>query len=169
MSLVETGGATVDSAAADAALERVAIATSAPSFIAFLAGDVEPLFHAIAQQNFDDEGTRDSGWDDLKDSTVARRELYGFPPAHPINHRTGDLESYVLEPGIIADEGKWATWLWPGASRDYALDKKYRTAQLGMKGTVPRPIVEVNEEDFATIQEALHDHVLTILEGGADE
>lgn len=157
----------VNSAQVDELLDNMELALSPAAFIAFLAGEVEPLFQEIARENFDAEGTRNDPWPELAYNTQRRRQELGFGPAHPINIRTGHLEDYILSNGVITELEGGAEWVWPRPTSDAELSKKFKTAQRGdgRSNTPERPIVEASEQDFLTVITLLEDQIISHLTG----
>lgn len=138
----------------DTALNPVAIA-------GFLTGVVEPYVHERAEARFADEGDDVVGpWQPLKPATVAIRQAQGYGGAHPINVRTGELESYITEgPGNTLVHPFGATLTMPGQPATGDLADKVRTAQEGDTRTVARPVMGLNEQDLAFVLLALARHV----------
>ena len=82
-----------------------------------------------------------------------RSQNYG--PAHPINHRTGELEAYITgSPHLLEVTPYGASLTMPGTEPTGELKRKVRVAQAGDPGsatnglTPPRPVIGVNEKDL---------------------
>lgn len=149
--------AVVDSASLDLLLNHFQVALSSQSLATFLGTEVHPWLTHRAQQRFHAEGDDASGkWADLKPFTQFMRAQAGFPPDHPINHQTGQLEAYITGGGIpdARPLAFGARMDFPGRSApgagDPLINKKMRTAQLGNKKppTVARPVLAMDENDL---------------------
>lgn len=148
----------VDSVEARRALERGEEAVSSTFFIAFLRTKVVNYLKMRVESRFRAEGDDASGkWLPLQASTVKIRQSEGFPGAHPINVRTGDMQRVTHDSnGEIFDEGYSSTLVWPGEIDSGAIADKYRVAQAGgrqegRRDTPPRPIVALGERDVRDI------------------
>lgn len=97
-----------DASAMEYYLQGYRQALGAPAISAVLQNRVDPLLRGWAQEAFDTE-TDPTGrkWTPLKNVTnVNFRIPMGFPPAHPINERTGELrEAYTQEGEIVVIPG----------------------------------------------------------------
>jgi len=145
----------------DTALNPVAIG-------AFLGGVVGPFLEGRARSRFANEGDDAVGkWAPLQQTTVDIRESQGYGGAHPINHRTGELEEFITGSGNYTTVHPWgATLQFPGASPIGEMEEKVRTAQMGKsaqyKGgsdTVPRPVLGLSETDLVYVMSALALHI----------
>lgn len=120
----------------------------------FLAFHVEPWLRMRTENRFAQEGDEVVGtWQPLERATEAIRASQGFPPAHPINHRTGRMEYFLVNtPGDVKATGLGAQVTYPRPGANGQMDK-IATAQMG-KGfpkTPPRPVLGVNENDATYI------------------
>jgi hypothetical protein len=152
-----------DSRQVEQMLDRMNSAISPIGLMSFLGVKVDPYLRSRMEARFADEGDDVTGaWAPLKQVTQDIRAHQGFPPAHPINRRTGELEQYITASanflGPIGDQG--AILRLPGdppASK--SLKKKVTTAQKGDNRTVARPVLGMNEKDLAFVLGALAFHV----------
>lgn len=131
--------------ALDTALNPAAIA-------GFLSGVIEPYIQGRAKDRFAQEGDDAVGaWEPLKPATHAIRAQQGYPPDHPINRRTGQLEDYITNsPGRLTVHALGATLTMPGSPPTGELRDKVVTAQQGRDNprTVARPVMGLNETDL---------------------
>lgn len=106
--------------------------------------------------NFEREGR--PRWAPLSEKTIKERERMGFPGAHPILKRTGDLFSEVVEKShsshieLVRDRINYIELEMGGSSG------KYRGHQFG-KAKQPLPqriMVAIQDEDIKWIEESLH-------------
>lgn len=139
--------------ALDTALNPVAIA-------AFLGADVDPYIRTRARQRFRDEGDDVSGkWAPLHEATWQwRSNIPGISPEHPINRRTGELETYITEsPHNLNYHTVGATLIMPGKKPSGELKDKVTTAQSGRAdpNTQPRPVIGMNERDLTAVMTML--------------
>lgn len=134
-----------------------------PALALWLDTRIEPYLRARAENRFAVEGDTASGkWAPLLPSTELIRIAQGYPPAHPINKRTGALEAYITKtPGKALPFGYGAALRFPGKrptnSPKNPLRDKVAVAQTGGTGarnrraTVPRPVLAMNENDLEYI------------------
>lgn len=126
---------------------------------AFMTQSVVPYLRERAEQRFLGEGDDASGmWAPLSETTVHIRESSGYPGAHPINVRTGELEDYITQgAGTVTVEGSGSTALkYPQASTPGGIKgKKLRRAQVGDSRTPARPVLAVNETDLMFVTQQL--------------
>lgn len=111
-----------------------------------------------ANQRFASEGDDAVGpWAPLKTATETIRASLGYPPAHPINVRTHDLQNFLSgAPGNVVGAGTWQ-FDWPGDAPSGELEDKMQTAQLGRvtPNTVPRPVIGLGVTDYNEIMDSL--------------
>lgn len=111
-----------------------------------------------AANRFASEGDDASGpWAPLTPGTEAIRTRRHFPPAHPINIRTHDLQRFILgAAGNVIGAGTWQ-FQWPGDPPSGDLVDKMQTAQSGSVNprTVPRPVVALGVQDYNEILDSL--------------
>lgn len=121
----------------------------------FMMEQMTPYLEGRAATRFTSEGDDVVGsWAPLKPATEAIRQSKGFPPSHPINKRTGQLEDFILHGGkdfeTTADA---ATMFMPGYGTGVSSDlmDKLTTAQMGKSypSTVARPVIGLDETDLA--------------------
>lgn len=126
-----------------------------PAVGAWLTAEVQPYLQERLKQRFDAEGDDVVGkWVPLTAATEAIRTSQGFPAAHPINDRTGELRNYLLNtPGAVNMSPAGATLTMPGTPASGELADKLKTAQSGRDNplTVPRPVLGMNEADLAAV------------------
>lgn len=119
----------------------------------FLGQVIDPYLHSRAEGRFLSEGDDAVGkWVPLSHATQAIRAQQGYGSAHPINHRTGELEDYITgTPGAAHPHALGATLTFPGNPPKGELKTKVETAQRGKTSpqTPPRPVLAVNEKDLA--------------------
>lgn len=127
-----------------------------------LVGRVYPLLQGRARARFASEGDDVSGaWAELRPYTQKERAKGGFGPRGPINVRTGQLRSHVIDRPPDADPNTLGGTLWfPKRGGVGKAIEKVRVAQSGSKKprTPPRPVLGVNEQDMELImlQAAYH-------------
>jgi hypothetical protein len=154
----------VDSSEVTALLSRLNTALDPVAMGAWLGVKIGPYIRQRAAARFAGEGDDVVGaWAPLEESTWAFREKQHFPPRHPINKRTGELEDYILNGGEdIRVSTLTATLIMPGdppGNKEF-LDK-VKTAQMGRDypKTVKRPVMGMNENDLLFVLEALSLHI----------
>lgn len=130
------------------------------SFALFLETVAHPIILKRAQDRFAREGDDASGkWGALSDVTARFREWQGVPGYHPINKRTGNLESWLMSANPDVDMTmSGAEYIWPGDMPNSDLTtEKFETAQLGKSkpATEARPVVAANVNDLRLIYDAL--------------
>lgn len=137
-------------------LAIVELKLSPPALAGFLKSHVEPILEKRAAQRFASEGDAASGkWAALSPVTEHFRQTSGFPPSHPINRRTGELEDYITGAGGDAMPlGLGAELVWPKPPAGLVA-RKIKRAQVGDKRTPARPVMAVDEEDMVATQTAL--------------
>lgn len=151
-----------DSVSVEEVLRNLESTFESASLADFLRNEATSHLRARARSRFSSEGDDATGkWLPLKESTNAIRRKLGFPPAHPINVRTGELKAYVLvaPPAIIQTAGA-ATLTWPGNVGGGRIEEKFLTAQIGSdvnhqypgSYTPPRPVVGVSVNDMIQLQ-----------------
>lgn len=159
-------GVSLEDTTVEVMLADLALALSPESFAIFLREDVQRYFGDEAQARFTHEATRKSGWAELSRLTQYQRAIQGYGPAHPINKRTGDLESYVTKSeGTIATAGFETSWTWPPAT-DPLTTEKFAVAQGGRKGgsTPARPVIEADTMDLEAVLLLLETHLRVVLD-----
>lgn len=123
----------------------------------FMSQVVDPYLRRRAHERFASEGDDATGrWIPLKSSTVAIRTELGFPGAHPINRRTGQLERFITErPGRIGQAGAFTTLTLPDSVPSGELGKKFVAAQTGRvpgrKEHAARPVLKLSERDMISV------------------
>lgn len=149
---------TGDSRGVDLMVSRLSLLLSPVGMAAFLGGQVTPYLKQRAQSRFASEGDEAVGgpWAALLPATVQIRENLGLSGEHPINRRTGELERWVTDsaPSVLAGAGI-ATLVYPGNKPVGKLSEKVKTAQTGKRGggksTAPRPVLGIDQTDYAAI------------------
>lgn len=157
-----------DDSGVQAMLEAVDTALNPVAIVSFLGGVVQPWIRKRASERFTQEGDDVSGaWAPLEVTTQQIRESLGFPGAHPINRRTGELEAFMTEnQGILSSSGIEASLTYPGGEPTGELRNKVKVAQSGgqqpgYRPTPPRPVIGLGEQDLAFVLLALTEHVAT--------
>lgn len=134
-----------------AAMALLNFRTSPAGISAFLATVADPYVRARISQRFASEGDDVSGrWHPLTRATESIRTSKGFPPAHPINVRTGKMESFLVNtPGDIKPNPIGATLEHPRPT-DPLTQQKINVAQRGKSRpqTPSRPVLGYNENDL---------------------
>lgn len=144
-------------------LEHLDSALSPLGMQIFLNGRIGPFLRKRAADRFKNEGDDAVGrWRQLSTVTNEWREFYGFPPAHPINRRTGALEAYITGAASDVKSGPgWSMLTYPDTPPGSKWTaEKLRTAQRGKEypNTTSRPVLGMGEVDlsFTLTQLALH-------------
>lgn len=147
--------------------DDLAYRTTGPAMADWMQRVVAPFLQTRATRRFASEGDDASGkWEQLAIATRLIRRNMGFPPAHPINVRTGDLRDFVINTENIASTAQTATLQKPGKTGTSRLtEQKLRVAQRGglppragktrgkagpNRPAPPRPVAAINrtDEDF---------------------
>ncbi len=165
----------VEDAQVERMLKAAERAFSGSALGVFLDTQIAPYLGERAAHRFAAEGDDVVGqWAPLQPATEEIREAQGFPPDHPINARTHDLENYVTSGrGTITRDVMGATLSYPELSTESrGIQDKMRTAQVGKPSpqTVARPVLGVNEADLsATLIRLLmwYDSYVSTAMGGA--
>lgn len=138
-----------------AMLHRLDTSLNPTAIAAFLGAEVDPYIRERARQRFANEGDDVVGqWAPLADATNAFRTAQGFPAAHPINKRTGELEAYIVSaPNQITISTFGTTLVSPRPTSNKWLQEKLRTAQMGKDRprTPARPVLGLNEKDLLAV------------------
>lgn len=159
-------GVSLEDDSVEVMLADLALATSPESYALFLREDVQRYFTDEADHRFAQEGARSGVWAPLSRLTQYQRALQGYSPEHPINKRTGDLETYVTKTeGTVATAGFETSWTWPPAT-DPLTTEKFAVAQGGRKGgrTPARPVIEADSTDLEAVLLLLEGHLRTVLD-----
>lgn len=148
---------TGDSREVDRLVSRMEFLLGPAGMTAFLVGQVTPYLKARARNRFASEGDEMSGpWAALSPTTARIRSALGYPPDHPINHRSGALERWVTgsTPTVLVSPVV-SVLTYPGNPPTGKLREKVVTAQTGMssraKNTVPRPVLGLDGADYVAI------------------
>lgn len=141
-----------DSVGVSRMIAYLQIKLSNQGMMGWLAGAVNPFIRQRAQQRFDSEGDDASGrWTPLEESTHRWREFMGVPPDHPINVRTGEMESYITQSmAAIMPEAGGVILRYPGKPPSSRLGEKVKTAQMGKPkpSTPARPVLALGMKDM---------------------
>lgn len=142
----------VDAVAAQAMLTRLEQKMLPPSMIAFMQSTVVPYIHQRTAARFAGEGDDVVGkWSPLKVETETIRLKHGYPGAHPINVRTGQMRNAVTGSfGDVISAGGVTDLEFPNTVNIAGqLARKIMTAQMGSSfpPTPARPILGFNEND----------------------
>jgi hypothetical protein len=150
---------TADRSSVDRAMQFLEARLSPIGLVTFLKTVVDPFIRNRIQERFAGEGDDVSGnWHPLSVATQQIRASYGFPPAHPINVRTGKLASWLVgSSSDVKQFGIGASLQHPPPGSDAILAKKLATAQSGSSQppTAPRPVIGVNENDLLFVTSSL--------------
>lgn len=159
MNAVVSVQAWADSREVEVMLAGMDTRLSETALAGFLGAHIDPYLRKRAKERFRSEGDDVTGaWVPLASATVNIREGLGFPGAHPINKRTGELENYITAGSFnsgIPLSGVGAMLEFPGRPATGELKKKVETAQggkkasAGQRATPARPVLGVNERDLA--------------------
>lgn len=141
-------------------LSRLYLSLDPSMLTVFLGSTVETYIKKRASNRFQSEGDDVSGgWAPLEPATWNYRQTQGYGPAHPINHRTGALENYIVgTPGRAYPHSLGATLVYPGSPPTGDTKTKVSVAQSGQSFkpiTVPRPVLGMNETDLTAVMTSL--------------
>ena len=143
-------------------LTKVEFALSQFGMSKFLSTNLGPWLQHRATERFMDEGDAASGkWLPLTGATQEIRENMGYPRAHPINKRTGELENYVTgSQWAVTPTPTGAMLTYPGGGqrRQGTIRQKVRAAQVGYGKTPPRPVLAVDETDMIFLMTRMRFH-----------
>lgn len=167
----------VDTTSIEKLLRNVEIQMSPMGLSAFLTRRAGPLLRERMAGRFKGEGDSASGkWAPLLPSTLRVREWGidagiwpGISPAHPINKRSGDMESYLTRArGEVVPDTQGATMHFPEVTppSEGEMGWKLRTAQHGTRYEVKRPVFAVDESDAAFLVTAF---ALDLVQGRTGE
>ncbi len=155
----------VDDRGVQKLLRRMDTALDPTAIAAFMGAVIHPYIQKRAKGRFASEGDDVSGkWDPLKEATNSFRihSQPSYPPEHPINARTGELERYITQSNpYISPTPAGAVYRYPGAPAKGELRTKVETAQIGKPdpNTRPRPVLGMNENDLAFVVTALATYI----------
>lgn len=131
----------------------------------FLGVEMTQYLQRRAELRFRKEGALpgEKGWKNLAEFTVAERESLGYPGAHPINRRTGELEEWVTNANATVRGAEGLMELeWPGnMPSDSETREKFETAQRGKTSprfTPARPVVRLSAVDMVHVMAAFAGH-----------
>lgn len=129
----------------------------------FMDEQIGALLQTRARDRFKNEGDDASGkWAPLADATEQIRLAQGYGAAHPINVRTGDLESFIEDsPNRIIMDGQGVTLNFPGTDPTTRVGEKLKGAQQGEGRAPARPVLAINERDAAMAVGALESYIRT--------
>lgn len=155
-----------DTTEAAAVILQLQTRLSPAGLATFLQGIVDPFIRNRIQGRFTSEGDDVSGaWHPLEQATQQIRAAYGYPPDHPINVRTGEMQDFLVNTqSDVVMTGIGAELMHPPLTASAALSQKIATAQGGRASpsTPARPVIGVNENDVLFITSEL---VVYITEG----
>lgn len=136
----------------------------------FLEDIADPYLKDRVSSRFASEGDDAvNQWLPLDPTTVRIRQALGYGGAHPINVRTRDMISYLMnsgpETGIYPD-GMELTF--PARGAPTPVQEKIETAQMGkpFPNTPPRPVVALSNTDSDDLTMLLSDYIMESLMGG---
>lgn len=148
-----------DAASTNAMLAELEKRLSSEGLADFLSDRVDGFLRARIAQRFSGEGDDVSGaWHPLTVATSMIRASQGFPPDHPINVRTGDMRSFLVNSASdVKEHSLGATLKHPPPTTNKFINEKIRTAQQGKSRprTPPRPVIGVNENDLLFVTSEL--------------
>lgn len=145
----------VDSRELDNLLYRVMIPrTSGASIRQFLTRRAWPFLKLRIVGRFQTEGDDVSGkWAELALNTKRIRGSRGFPTAHPINRRTGDMERFLTSSFSVAGGTTGnATLSIPGRTGNLEMKHKLAVAQTGVDAHAARPVLALADIDRQAIE-----------------
>lgn len=149
----------VDDESVERMLENTANALDTVGMYAFLYGTVGPWLRRRAEDRFAAEGDDVTGhWKPLEAYTQRVRAASGYGAEHPINKRTGELESYITSGGWdVFATPVLSTLVFPGNAPTPRQAEKVSTAQIGKNypSTPARPVLGMNEVDLVFVMGAL--------------
>lgn len=156
----------IDTSEPEATLARLQRQVSASGLGVFLNTEAWPWLEQRTQDRFTSEGDSAVGkWAELSFATYAYRTAGGFPPAHPINVRTGELRDFALT-HQVESQMSGITLSQPKKGGKNETQKKFRNAQRG--GTTAqghafpaRPVVGLDMLDAGRIEQRLFKWVTT--------
>jgi len=150
------------------AIRLLNLAVQPDHLAGWLSGTVVGILQARAHTRFDTEGDDAVGgpWEPLSPVTVKIRESIGFPGAHPINHRTGQLRNFVTgDQGVLTSSAGSVLLSWPREPGGRML-KKLTTAQSGNDRAPARPVLGVDFADAELIAQSLRAHLFAVMRAG---
>lgn len=146
-------------------LSRLDAALSPIALVGFMEAAVGPFMLGRIANRFEQEGDDASGvWQPLQESTNQIREQMGYPPAHPINVRSGELKEFTTSSARSAAEPFGASVTIPDAQPTGELYDKLVTAQqgasqTGYRPTPARPVLAMDATDLAVVLMQLSQYV----------
>lgn len=151
-------------------LNRLDTAHSPEALASFMGVTIGEYLQERAKARFHNEGDDVSGpWVELSETTWVFREQAGYPPDHPINHRTGRLEYYITgtKVGSRPTTTGGAIVTFPKNPPRGATKQKVETAQFGKlrPTTPPRPVLGINERDVLFATSALQEYIMNAARG----
>lgn len=153
---------TIQSERVDRALLALGLKLEPQNLAMFMRTTVDPFLTKRIEQRFRNEGDDAVGkWSPLSRTTEDIRASMGYGRAHPINHRTGELERYVRgtkgTTGVFGD----GAVLVRGGPTSGSAGEKFKTAQKGKAKpkTPPRPVLALGATDLAFTLAALFNYV----------
>ena len=143
-------------------MRNIEVALTGAGLSIFVSTRLRQWLQERAEARFVAEGDDASGkWKPLSDTTNKIRESLGYPAAHPINVRTGELKRYVESgKGDVGIDGFGVTYRWPGGPVTPGIEKKMVGAQMGTGRQTARPVAAVNITDAAGVLVLLSDFIL---------
>lgn len=154
----------IDPSQVDALFLMIAKRISGPGLLQFLEDRLDPYVRQRVSMRFAGEGDDVTGaWLPLTKATEKMRAAAGYPPAHPINVRSGEMRNWLLKnESQMKTFGGDALLIYPNVLPPGDVAKKVITAQLGHRAsrTPPRPVVGLNRFDLAFTQAQLTKWIL---------
>lgn len=164
----------VDDTQVQQVLYRLELATSVVGQREWATTQIDPWMQARAASRFSAEGDDASGkWLPLTAFTREWRQMQGYPPAHPINERSGAFRDMMT--GVTGDfmpaNSVSGDYYWPGVALAYDshFTAKLKVAQQGARQgenkmlpnsvTPARPVVAINSVDVLGLLLSFHDYI----------
>lgn len=155
----------VDTSFASAVFLQVMSNLDPGSIGVWLQDVADPYVRERIQDRFTNEGDDVVGaWSPLSPATDSIRASKGFPPAHPINVRTGYMRGFLVgTDGDVAVLPGGAQLTNPGNGAGPLTQQKIAAAQGGKSypRTPPRPVLGLNAADALFIHAGLTKHILS--------
>lgn len=158
-------GMTMNAAHARAMLAAMHMRMQPPAMLAFMHAGISPYVRGRIGRRFNSEGDDVTGrWHPLAAETQIIRQRHGYPGAHPINVRTGQMRQHlVASPGNAVSAGGISQFTYPGTAPGGDLMNKLMTAQAGRQSpaTLPRPVLGFNMNDTVALTALVAGYVTT--------
>lgn len=157
---------TVESTSLEAILTRLTTQTAPPAMRQYLEGRGYRWLQSRIMARFHTEGDDATGkWARLKLATMRIRANKGFPPAHPINVRTGAMQRFITSSKLVRTNATGASLRIPARTPGGELGAKFRRAQVGDARTVRRPLIGLSLLDAEELTDDLERFIWTGIGG----